>query len=188
MLRSSWSRRPASKFIDPDQFSLLRTSDKTSTARLKPMISKTFAATVFSSLVLAATLVLPAPAMAQVSIADAWARAVVPGQNATGAFMRLTAASDATLVDVASPAAQFVEIHEMRMEGGVMRMSAVEKLPLPAGKPVELRPGGYHVMLMDLKAPLRAGDVVPLTLTIEDKAGKKQKIDVKATVRPFTER
>ena len=129
-----------------------------------------------------------APALAQVSVADAWARAVVPGQNATGAFMRLTAATDATLVDVASPAAQFAEIHEMRMEGGVMRMSAVEKVPLPAGKPVELRPGGYHVMLMDLKAPLRAGDVVPLTLTIEDKAGKKQKIDVKATVRPFTER
>ena len=152
------------------------------------MISSPFPDRSLIALALLAMLASAAPALAQVSVADAWARAVVPGQNATGAFMRLTAAADATLVDVASPAAQFAEIHEMRMEGGVMRMSAVEKVPLPAGKPVELRPGGYHVMLMDLKAPLRAGDVVPLTLTIEDKAGKKQKIDVKATVRPFTER
>jgi copper(I)-binding protein len=152
------------------------------------MISSPFPNRSLIALALLAMLASAAPALAQVSVADAWARAVVPGQNATGAFMRLTAATDATLVDVASPAAQFAEIHEMRMEGGVMRMSAVEKVPLPAGKPVELRPGGYHVMLMDLKAPLRAGDVVPLTLTIEDKAGKKQKIDVKATVRPFTER
>ncbi len=68
----------------------------------------------------------------------------------------------------------------MKMEGGVMKMSAVDRLPLPAGKAVELKPGGYHVMLMDLAQPLKEGDTVPLTLTVEDKAGKKQTVEVKA--------
>ena len=93
-------------------------------------------------------------------MSDAWARAVVPGQMATGAFMRLTAATDATLVDAASPAAKIVEIHEMKMEGGVMKMNAIDKLPLPAGKPVDLKPGGYHVMLMDLTRPMKEGDII----------------------------
>jgi hypothetical protein len=125
-------------------------------------------------------------ASAQVTVADAWARAVVPGQMATGAFMRLTAATDAALVGAASPAAKIVEIHEMKMEGGVMKMSAVDRLPLPAGKPVELKPGGYHVMLMDLVEPLKEGDTVPITLTVADKAGKTQKIEVRASVRSLT--
>jgi len=76
-------------------------------------------------------------------------RGVVPGQMATGAFMRLTAAADATLVDAASPAARIVEIHEMKMDGGVMKMSAIDRLPLPAGKAWSSA-GCYHVMLMDL--------------------------------------
>ena len=126
------------------------------------------------------------PAAAQVTVTDAWARAVVPGQKTTGAFMRLTAKTDAMLVDVASPAAKIVEIHELKMDGGVMKMNAVDKLPLPAGKPVDLKPGGYHVMLMDLTQPLKAGDTVPLTLTIVDKAGKAQKLEVRASVRPLT--
>jgi len=65
-------------------------------------------------------------------------------------------------------------------------MKAVDRLPLPAGKPVDLKPGGYHVMLFDLKASLKEGDVVPLTLTIEDKAGRKSTVEVKATVRALT--
>jgi copper(I)-binding protein len=137
---------------------------------------------------LAVAMILAAapPAAAQVTVTDAWARAVVPGQMATGAFMRVTAATDATLVGVASPAARIAEIHEMKMEGGVMRMNAVEKLALPAGKPVDFKPGGYHVMLMDLARPLKAGDTVPITLTVVDKSGKAQKIDVRASVRALT--
>ena len=69
-------------------------------------------------------LAIPVPSAAQVTVSDAWARAVVPGQMATGAFMRLTSATDATLVDAASPAAKIVEIHEMKMDGGVMKMNA----------------------------------------------------------------
>ena len=131
-------------------------------------------------------LAIPVLSAAQVTVSDAWARAVVPGQMATGAFMRLTSATDATLVDAASPAAKIVEIHEMKMDGGVMKMNAIDKLPLPAGKPVDLKPGGYHVMLMDLTRPFKEGDTVPITLTVVDKAGRAQKIEVRANVRSLT--
>ncbi len=67
----------------------------------------------------------------------------------------------------------------------MMKMSAIDKLALPAGKVVDLKPGGYHVMLMDLVKPLKDGDTVPLQLTVEDKAGKKQTVEVKAVVRPL---
>jgi copper(I)-binding protein len=138
-------------------------------------LSMSLATVVFASLAI--------PASAQVSVGDAWVRGTVAGQKATGAFMRLTSPADVTLTGAASPVAKIVEIHEMRLEGGVMKMNAVERLPLPAGKTVELKPGSYHVMLMDLARPLKEGDVVPVTLTFEDKAGKKQTQDVKATVR-----
>lgn len=132
---------------------------------------------------LAAGLATVLPATAQVAVSDAWVRGTVAGQQSTGAFMRLTAGADATLVGVASPAAKVVEIHEMKHDGGMMKMSAVARLPLPAGKAVELSPGGYHVMLMGLAQPLKEGDSVPITLTFEDKTGAKQVIAVKAPVR-----
>jgi copper(I)-binding protein len=87
---------------------------------------------------------------------------------------------------VASPAAAIVEIHEMKMDGGMMTMRAVDRIVLPAGKAVELKPGGYHVMLMDLAKPLKEGDSVPLKLTFEDKAGKKVTQDVNVPVRALT--
>jgi copper(I)-binding protein len=126
---------------------------------------------------------ISASATAQVAVSDAWVRGTVAGQMGTGAFMRLTSSADTTLIGVASPAAKVVELHQMQMEGSMMKMSAIARLPLPAGKVVELQPRGYHVMLMDLARPLKEGDIVPLSLTFEDKAGKKQTIDVKATVR-----
>jgi copper(I)-binding protein len=110
------------------------------------------------------------PALAQVQVSDAWARATVAGQKGTGAFMKLTAPEGATLLGGASPVAGVVEIHEMAMEGNVMRMRALPQgLALPAGKAVELKPGGYHVMLMDLKQTLKAGDKVKLDLQFEFK-------------------
>ena len=125
-------------------------------------------------------------AAAQVAVADAWVRGTVPGQKATGAFMRLTSLSDMALVGAASPAAKVVEIHEMKQEGGMMKMGAVNRVALPANKTVELKPGGYHIMMMDLAQPLKEGDTVPLTLTFEDKAGKKQTVEVNAPVRALT--
>lgn len=119
---------------------------------------------------------------AQVSVSEPWIRATVPSQMATGAFMKLTAASNARLIGAASPVAGVVEVHEMALENNVMRMRAVSALDLPAGKPVELKPGGYHVMLLDLKRQLKPGETVPVTLQIEQ-GGKRQDIEVQATVR-----
>lgn len=125
-------------------------------------------------------------AHAQVTVKDAWIRGIAHGQRATGAFMQLASPTDATLVAVATPAARVSEIHTMSMDNGVMRMRAIDALPVPAGKPVELKPGGYHVMLLDLTQPLADGSTVPLTLTFSDAAGKRTTQTVDAVVRPLT--
>lgn len=126
-----------------------------------------------------------ATAAAQITVKDPWVRATVPQQTATGAFMHLTAQQNARLVEVRSPVAATAEVHEMTMENNVMRMRAVTGLDLPAAKAVELKPGGYHVMLFDLKQPLKDGDIVPLTLVVEDKDKKRETIEVRAPVRPL---
>ena len=118
-----------------------------------------------------------------VKVDDAWVRATVAQQKASGAFMQLTAAQAAKVVAVSTPVAAVAEIHEMKMDEGVMRMRAVEALALPAGQAVALKPGGYHLMLMGLKAPIKAGDSVPLTLTIEGADGKRSSVEVKAEAR-----
>ena len=118
-----------------------------------------------------------------VDIKDAWARATVQGQKATGAFMKLTSKTGSRLVSVSSPVAGVTEVHEMKMEGDVMKMRAVEGgLELPAGKAVELKPGGYHVMLMDLKLPLKKDTTIPLTLVFKDARGVESKSEIKVPV------
>ena len=135
------------------------------------------------TLVLLAAIATSGLAHAEVTVKEPWARATVAQQKATGAFMTLTSSGDAKLISASSPLAGVVEVHEMAMEGDVMRMRAVTDLNLPAGKPVELKPGGYHVMLMGLKQPLKAGDTVPVTLVIEGKDQKRETIEVQAPVR-----
>jgi periplasmic copper chaperone A len=132
----------------------------------------------------ALTTVCAVSASAQnVTVTDAWARATVQGQKATGAFMKITAKDNAKLVSASSPSAGVVEIHEMKMEKDVMKMAALPNgLELPAGKAVELKPGGYHVMLMDLKAPLAKDSTVPLTLTVQDAKGVKSNIELQVKV------
>ena len=118
-----------------------------------------------------------------VTVTDAWARATVQGQKATGAFMKITAKDNAKLVGVSSPVAGVAEIHEMKMEKDVMKMAALPNgLDLPAGKAVELKPGSYHVMLMDLKAPLTKDTTVPLTLILQDAKGVKSNVELKLLV------
>jgi periplasmic copper chaperone A len=131
------------------------------------------------------TLCFALPAVAQVKVDDPWVRATVPQQRATGAFMQLTAPTDARLVGAQSPAAAVVEIHEMTMDNDVMRMRAIESLDLPAGQTVELKPGGYHVMLIDLKAQAKEGDTIPVTLIVENKDGQRETIEIAAPVRPL---
>ena len=117
-----------------------------------------------------------------VDVKNAWVRSSVQGQKATGAFMRLTAAQATSLVRAESPAAGVTEVHEMKMDGDVMKMRAVPSLELPAGKAVELKPGGYHVMLMDLKAPLAKGATVPLTLVFKDAQGAESQMQLQVPV------
>ena len=118
-----------------------------------------------------------------VDVKDAWARTSVQGQKATGAFMKITAKDGAKLVSVSSPAAGVTEVHEMKMDGDVMKMRAVQGgLDLPAGKTVELKPGGYHVMLMDLKAALPKDSTVPLTLVFKDAKGVESKVELSVPV------
>ncbi len=123
---------------------------------------------------------------ADVEIKNPWVRGTVSGQQATGAFMEITSKSGATLVGASSPSAGVTELHEMKMDGGVMRMRAIPRLDLPAGKPVALGPGGYHVMLIQLKQPLKKGDRVALTLQIEGKDRKVEAVQVEAEVRDLT--
>ena len=134
----------------------------------------------------AACLVITLPALAQTSVKDPWVRGTVAQQKATGAFMTITNTGGGTLVAASSPVAGVVEIHEMTMDGTTMKMRALPKgLDLPAGKAVELKPGGYHVMLLDLKAPLKTGESVEINLVVEGQDGKKETVAVKAPVQPL---
>ncbi|MHA4871140.1 copper chaperone PCu(A)C [Duganella sp. PWIR1] len=125
------------------------------------------------------------PALAQVTVGEPWVRATVAAQKATGAFMTLTSTQNVKLVGVSSPAAGIVEVHEMKMDNDMMRMRQIPALDLPAGKPVKLAPGGYHLMLLDLKQPLKDGDKVALTLEIEDAQKVRSKVVVDAPVKPL---
>ena len=113
-----------------------------------------------------------------VAISDGWVRPTVAGQKATGAFMKITAKENSKLLSVSSPVAGVAEIHEMKMEKDIMKMAAIPSLDLPAGKAVELRPGSYHLMLMDLKSPVEKGNKVPLTLRFQDAKGGKFQVEL----------
>ncbi|MES2939321.1 MAG: copper chaperone PCu(A)C [Pseudomonadota bacterium] len=131
------------------------------------------------SLAAAASTAQPA---APVTVDGAWARATVQGQKGTGAFMALTAREPLSLVGASSPAAGVAEVHEMKMEGDIMRMRAVDSIALPAGKTVQLNAGGYHVMLMELKAPLKPGTTVPVSLLFKTARGEPRKLDLAVPV------
>lgn len=122
-------------------------------------------------------------AQTTVTIEDAWVRGTVAQQSATGAFMRMTASHNARLVAVESPVAGVAEIHEMAMENDIMRMRAVTGLALSAGHTIELKPGGYHLMLMDLKHTVQAGQYVPMTLVFEDANNQRFTQHIQAPVR-----
>jgi len=120
---------------------------------------------------------------AQVEARAAWVRGTVQGQTTAGAYMELTSGQRASLLGAESPAARSAELHEMKMDGDVMRMRTVPRLELPPGKTVELKPGGYHMMLVDLKRPLRKGDLVPIRLKVELSDKTVKTIQVMAEVR-----
>jgi periplasmic copper chaperone A len=119
----------------------------------------------------------------QVAVSNAWARATAPGQEVGAAYMDIKSAMDTTLTKVESPAADVVEFHMMSMKNGVMEMRMLETMPLPAGKIVKLEPGGFHLMLIDLKKPLKAGEEVAFTLYLKDAKGGTRQLKVAAPVK-----
>jgi len=116
---------------------------------------------------------------ATVQAAGAICRPTPVGRQMTGCYLTLTAATADRLVSASSPDANLVQVHESRIESGMMMMGELrEGLPLPAGETVALAPGGNHLMLMGVREPLAAGDTVALTLTFETSSP----VEVTATV------
>lgn len=107
----------------------------------------------------------------EIAISDAWARASAPGQAVAAAYMTINSPQDSTLVYAESAAAGAVEIHSMTMENDVMKMQMLAELPLKAGAPVKLEPGGLHLMLFDLAKPLQSGERIEFRLCFKDTAG-----------------
>lgn len=122
---------------------------------------------------------------AQETVADAWVRATVANQKATGMFASITSTQEGMrLVGANSDVAGVTQIHEMAMDNGVMRMRELPKgLLLEKDKALELKPGGYHVMLLDLKRAPKVGETVNVTLTFEDNKGQRKDVAVQAQVR-----
>lgn len=119
---------------------------------------------------------------AEVVVTGAWVRATVVSQKATGAFMKLVSDNDVTLVSARSDIAGTVEVHEMKMENDVMRMRSVDGLKLPANQLVELKSGGYHLMMMDLKKQLKVGTEAQITLVFKNAKGDSETTFVHAPV------
>lgn len=124
-----------------------------------------------------------APAVPPVTVSKAWVLSTVPAQTASGAYMELNSKDGAKLIAVESPVAGSVEMHEMKMDGNVMKMRELQNIDIPPGKTIKLDSGGTHLMLLDLKRQLKPGAIAPLTLTVEGRDGKRSKIEVNAAVR-----
>ena len=116
--------------------------------------------------------------LAQVKVDQAWARPTVPGQQGGGGFLSITSPAGDRLIGGSTPLAERFELHTMAMKGDVMEMRQVDAIELPAGKTVELKPGGLHVMFIGLKQPLAIGSKVPVTLKFEKAGEVKVEFDV----------
>lgn len=144
---------------------------------MNSLVTTVIASTVF-------TINLPVFAQnSTVNVKNPWVRATVGPQKSTGAFMQIECKSSLSLVRVESDVAAMVEIHEMKMENGIMKMREVERLECAAGKLTELSPGGFHIMLMNVHKPVKEGDQVQLQLVFEDKQAKQSRVKVVAPAK-----
>ena len=121
-----------------------------------------------------------------IRIEGAWLRATAPGQEAASPGFSITSKQPAMLLGVSSTASSAVEMHSMTHEKGMMKMREVNSIEIPAGKRVNLGESGYHLMLVGLRAPLKAGENIPLTLTIKEANSRTVKVEIKAEVKPLT--
>lgn len=135
--------------------------------------------------ILAAALVAASVATAfaqagSLKVEKPFARATAPGAAVGGGYATIVNTGSAAdrLVGASSPAAARMEVHEMKMEGSVMKMREVKGIDVPAGGKIELKPGGYHLMFMELKQPLKEGSKVPVTLKFEKAGEVKVELDV----------
>jgi hypothetical protein len=155
---------------------------------LKIRIGKSIMTKLYGFSGLLAALLLSASVYAgDIQAEGAWSRATTPGQKAGMVDVTITSKQAATLVGASSPAAATVELHSMVHEGGMMKMREVKAIELPAGQQVNLGDRGFHLMLIGLKAPLKAGETIPVTLSIRTADNLVVKIEAKAEVKPLTE-
>ena len=143
--------------------------------------------TIWCTALVVALFTTAAVAAGSVKIASAWARATAPGQTTAAVYLEMTSETTAALVAAGTPLARRAELHSMSMEGGVMRMRPLSRIELPAGKRVKLAPGGAHLMLLDLKQPLKPGDRVPLVLSVQSSGTSLTTLKIDAEVRPITD-
>jgi hypothetical protein len=136
----------------------------------------------FTLAVLAVMLLGCGKQVAEINITDNWVRANVEGQDVGAAYMTITSTSDVSLIKLESSASDSVEIHSMSMDNGVMKMRMLEQLDLKANTPNKLVPGGFHLMLFNLKKPLKAGETVSFTLHFKNQAGKESLIIVNSPI------
>ncbi|MBS1174148.1 MAG: transporter [Burkholderiaceae bacterium] len=145
-------------------------------------IRKTLSSLLFSSAIL-----LTQPVLAKTTVSDAWARATVTGQNMGGAYMTLKSDREARLIGASSPVSEEVQLHTMTMEGQQMVMQQVRAIELPANTTVALT-GQYHLMFMGLKAPLKEGTVIPVTLKVKLPSGYVETILLQVPVKALSTR
>lgn len=122
-----------------------------------------------------------------IKVEGAWARATAPGQDSAMVYMSITSPQNATITGATSKASKTAELHTMEHKGGMMKMYEVKSINLPANERVEMSLHSYHVVLTGLKAPLKAGATVPLTLNVEMADKSQAKVDVLAEIKPLSE-
>ena len=140
----------------------------------------------YRSVLLLVAMLMSAGAYADdIKVEGAWARATAPGQVEAMVYMNITSKQNATIVGVSSKASKTASMHNMEHKGGMMRMYEVKSISLPANERMDMQLHGYHLVLSGLKAPLKAGASVPLTMDIEMADKRIVKVDVKAEIRPL---
>lgn len=136
-----------------------------------------------SAMFIASILISACSKQDSIEIKNQWVRASNDGQDVSAAYMTIVSNEDTSLITIDSDVADVIEIHSMSMENGVMKMRMLDTLDLVAGKPTELSPGGFHLMLFDLKKPLAAGKEAHFTLHFKNKAGQEKTISVTSPIK-----
>lgn len=136
-----------------------------------------------SAMFIASILISACSKQDSIEIKNQWARASNDGQDVSAAYMTIVSNEDTSLIAIDSDVADVIEIHSMSMENGVMKMRMLDTLDLTAGKPTKLSPGGFHLMLFDLKKPLTAGKEAHFTLHFKNKAGQEKTISVTSPIK-----